>query len=366
MAKSIQGLQHILRAAGTAPSARGNHRRRPFWRWMRPLLGALLALVVALVSSGLVYQAIATAYDRQAFPPPGLLVDVGGYRLHVQVLGADTGGPTVLLDHAWGSTSAQWGWVHGDVARVARVVAYDRPGQGYSDAPPAPLDAHAFAHDLHAALTQAGVHGPYVVVGHSMGSLTARAFAAMYPDEVVGAVLVDPRYVGIEAQMQAVFPEHGPVTGEPTWTERWLPSLAARLGIMRLVDPLGMYVDQLPPPSAGAARAVLASTHHWTGALPDALLGEHAADMLVHGEQLGAKPVVVLSAGAADSDAFPDPARARFTALHAQMAAVLSTKGEHRVIAGADHYTIVTQPDYAQRVAAAIQDVISSSTHEEP
>jgi alpha-beta hydrolase superfamily lysophospholipase len=99
---------------------------------------------------------------------------------------------------------------------------------------------------------------------------------------------------------------------------------------------------------------------------PDALLGETAADMLVHGEQLGEKPVVVLSAGAADSDAFPDPARARFTALHAQMAAVLSTKGEHRVIAGADHYTIVTQPDYAHRVAAAIQDVISSSTPEEP
>jgi pimeloyl-ACP methyl ester carboxylesterase len=114
------------------------------------------------------------------------MVDVGGYRMHLNVAGQDERGPTVILDAGSQSASFQWGWVQPEVAKDARVVSYDRPGTGWSDAPPRSIDAAEFAEDLHEALSKAGVGEPYLVVGHAMGSLTARAFAGRYPEDVVG------------------------------------------------------------------------------------------------------------------------------------------------------------------------------------
>lgn len=355
MATSRTTTPRARRLARPARLRPGGRRIGP---WARRGLLVVLALLVGLSSAGVTYQTVAEARDRRAFPPPGRLVDVGGYRLHLDVAGEDRGGPTVLLDAAWGGMSAQWGWVQPEVARFARVVAYDRPGQGYSETPPAPLDARAFAADLHEALAALGVRGPYVPVGHSMGGLTARAFAALYPGEIAGVVLVDARDLGIAAHTREVFPEQGPVSAAPTLAERLVPPLLARLGIMRLTGPLGEYVAQLPPPAAGRARAALASTRHWQGAIPDALLGESAAELLARDEHLAGKPVVVLSAGAPDPSAFPGPSRARFTALHTRLAGTLSERGEHRVVAGADHYTIVTQQEYATAVTGAIRQVL--------
>src|SRR3712207_725365 len=80
-------------------------------RWTRRLLLGLLAVAIALIGAGLLFQSVAEARDRRRFPPPGRLVDVGGYRLHLQVLGAEQGAPTVLLDSAWASAAPQWGWL---------------------------------------------------------------------------------------------------------------------------------------------------------------------------------------------------------------------------------------------------------------
>ena len=69
------------------------------------LLGLLITLVV-LAGGGATYQAIATARDAQAFPSPGQMVDVGGYKLHLQCVGE--GSPTVILEAAWGASSVNW------------------------------------------------------------------------------------------------------------------------------------------------------------------------------------------------------------------------------------------------------------------
>ena len=44
---------------------------------------------------------------------------------------------------------------------------------------------------LHALLTAANEAGPYVLVGASWGGLIAKLYAATYPDQVAGLVLVD-------------------------------------------------------------------------------------------------------------------------------------------------------------------------------
>jgi pimeloyl-ACP methyl ester carboxylesterase len=327
---------------------------------MRRLLLALLAVTTTLIVTGLISQAMAEARDRRVFPAPGRLIDVGDYRLHLQATGTNGEAPVVLLDSAFASATPQWGWIQPELAREMRVVSIDRPGMGHSDPAPGSVDARPYVEDLHAALQQIGSIGPYVLVAHSMGSLTTRAFAMRYPDEVAGMVLVDPRDLDIVTFSREIVGDPSVTSAAPSWSERWLPRLAARLGIMRQVDMLGEYVDQLPAESSGAARAMMASTRFWDSFIPDALLGESAVALLGMSEQHGDVPLIVLSAGEPNS-AFPGAARTRFTALHARMAASLSAHGEHRVVTHANHYTIVTGPEYAAAVVAAVRDVAAAA-----
>jgi len=116
-------------------------------------------------------------------------VDVGGYRLHIHSTG--NGGPTVILDAGLTGWSLDWSWVQPEVAKFTRVCSYDRAGYGWSDVGPTPRDSRQIVRELHALLTNAGVPGPYVLVGHSFGGYNVRLFAHEYPGETAGIVLVD-------------------------------------------------------------------------------------------------------------------------------------------------------------------------------
>jgi pimeloyl-ACP methyl ester carboxylesterase len=124
--------------------------------------------------------------------PPGRLVDIGGYRLHVLALG--TGAPVVVFDAALGGSSISWTFVQPRVAEFGRTVAYDRAGFGWSDAGPLPRTAGRAADELHALLTRAGEGPRFILVGHSFGGLVMRIFAARYKNDVAGIVLVDPAH----------------------------------------------------------------------------------------------------------------------------------------------------------------------------
>ncbi|HSK86477.1 MAG TPA: alpha/beta hydrolase [Rubrobacter sp.] len=330
-------------------------------KWTKRTILRLLSLVVLLAGSGAAYQTIASASDQRTFPPPGRLVDVGGYRLHLDVMGEDRGGPTVILDSGSQSASFQWGWVQPRVADLAHVVAYDRPGTGWSDAPPGPTDARELADDLHDALEGVGAEGPYVVVGHSMGSLTARAFAARYPEEVAGAVLIDPRNLSLGEDFPEDFPDGTP--SDPPLFLRAM-SIAGYLGIMRFTDPLGEYADQMPRAQAAEATAYSASNKLFGGMWEDVLLAESAVPDIREGHYLEGKPVVVVSAGKEDGS-FSGDKRARFTETHSEMAESLSPNGEHRIVGGADHLSIVTNQRHAEAVSGAVEDVVEQGRTEQ-
>lgn len=121
--------------------------------------------------------------------PPGTMVDVDGYRLHVLSKGAGT--PTVLIESGLAGGAMVWGRVQPALAEQVRVVSYDRAGYGWSDAGPRERTIEQMVTTLHTMLSKAGIGGPYVLVGHSFGGLIMRLFASRYPQEVVGLVLVD-------------------------------------------------------------------------------------------------------------------------------------------------------------------------------
>jgi pimeloyl-ACP methyl ester carboxylesterase len=327
-------------------------------KWTKRAILGFLTLVVLLAASGAAYQAIASARDQRNVPPPGQLVDVGAYRLHLNTMGEYKGGPTVILDSGSLSASFQWGWVQPKIAEFTQVVAYDRPGTGWSDPPPEPMNARELADDLHEALDVVGAQGPYVVVGHSMGSLTARAFAARYPENVSGAVLVEPRNLSLAEDFPEQYPDGVPTSGPPL--ELRLMSVAGHLGLMRLADPLGVgeYAEQLPPQQAAEAKAYSASNKLHKGMWPDVLLAESAVPDIRERGLLGEKPLVILSAG--QDEGLSEGEHTRVTNTHREMAGSISSEGEHRIIEGADHSSIVTERQHAQDVAHTVQEVVDA------
>lgn len=122
--------------------------------------------------------------------PPGLLVDIGGYRVHVNCMG--TRSPSVAI--AGGGFSFDWALVQPEVAKFATVCTYDPSGTAWSDQGPA-LDCRGRVDELRNAMRATQVKAPYVLVGLSIGACVARLFAAEYPAEVVGMVIVDHAFL---------------------------------------------------------------------------------------------------------------------------------------------------------------------------
>jgi pimeloyl-ACP methyl ester carboxylesterase len=184
-------------------------------RWLLyPVIG--LATVAAL---GSLVESVSLARDRGRYAMTGALYDVGGHQLHLTCTG--NGGPTVVLENGLSEISPLWSAVTAQIARSTRVCAYDRAGQGWSDDATGPQDGIEVATDLHALLSRAGEHGPYVLAGHSSGGTLAMTYAARYPAQVAGLVLLDsssphqftdqPDFPGTYAMMRRLLPVMPPL-----------------------------------------------------------------------------------------------------------------------------------------------------------
>lgn len=164
--------------------------------------------------------------------PPGRLIDVGGFKLHLHCAGAGT--PAVVFDAALGGSSVSWTLVQPEVARVTRACVYDRAGFGWSEIGPLPRTAGRVADELRVLLDRGEVPPPFVLVGHSFGGLVMRVFAHRYREDVSALVLVDPAH-----------PEDWvePAPKEQVKIDRGVEmcaygATAARLGIARIVAAL--------------------------------------------------------------------------------------------------------------------------------
>ena len=217
-------------------------------------------------------------------------MDLDGRRIHLLVMGKETGRPTILLEAGIASFSSNWAWVQSELAATTRVVAYDRAGLGWSDPASEPQDAQQSAADLHAALQRAGISGPYVVAGHSYGGLVVRAFTDLYPHEVVGMVLVDASHPDQWAHIPA---SKG---GRTTAFANRITGILARLGVVRLFDLNSPLVDGLPERQAAEMKAILARPQAWVTSSGILSIWETRTRSIINGaHSLGDLPLVVLS-----------------------------------------------------------------------
>lgn len=167
------------------------------------------ATIIALAGYGASCQYFQTQADSEKFSPIGKLIDIGGYCLHMIDSASDDCGYddpedfkkvaqvaqnskyTVVMDAGFGCASLDWSLVQPEVAQFVRVITYDRAGYGWSDASPFERTSRNIVLELHRMLQAARVPGPYILVGHSFGGCNMQIFAAHYPQEVAGLILVD-------------------------------------------------------------------------------------------------------------------------------------------------------------------------------
>lgn len=303
--------------------------------------------------------------------PPGTLVDVGGYRLFLRCSGE--GGPTVILESGAGGFSPTWALVQPEIARFARVCAYDRAGYGRSDAPPAhePRTADRAVHDLHALLEHAGIAPPYVLVGHSLGGFHVRLFASRYPAEVAGVVLVDADH-------------------EDEWTERFPPEhrkglrlVTRMMGVMAALSHTGLpqllvrlrapdAIRKLPPEARdevlrfgfrpGTLRAIRDEFRS---------LEESARQVREEAGSLDSLPLRVLRAGKPGPMApgvSPEVAReiGELAAAAQEELARLSTRGRLITAGESGHEIHIDEPGLVVQAVREVVDIVRQERGERP
>jgi pimeloyl-ACP methyl ester carboxylesterase len=164
---------------------RGEHSQAR--RWKEGIILWPVAFFCITVGAVATFNAIALYYYRH--PPPGNMYRVNGHLMRMQCMG--WGSPTIVLEAGGGNDGMTWVGIQPKLALHTQVCSYDRAGTGWSDSGPSPRDADHVATDLHGLLASAHIHTPVVLMGHSMGGLFIRDYAAHYPAEVAGLVFED-------------------------------------------------------------------------------------------------------------------------------------------------------------------------------
>ena len=100
--------------------------------------------------------------------------------------------PVIIFENGMGMGIGNWNTVIDQLAEMAPVLAYDRAGVEKSDKTYEMPTPQRTAGNLKAILNKLNIPPPYIIVGHSMGGVYARAFAGHYPSEIAGLVFVDP------------------------------------------------------------------------------------------------------------------------------------------------------------------------------
>jgi len=228
-----------------------SHVPRWLFRTRRALVVSALLALALVAFGGLVYEAYADAAATREYPPPGMLVDVGGRRLHLICIG--NGSPTVLFEPSGFGNATSGVRARERISSRTRVCSYDRIGMGWSDPGPASVSAADLANDLAVLQDRANLGSPMVIVASSIGGLTAETFARRYPERVAGLVFLD---AASSAGLQRASGWLGSLKAIAC-----VASFSARFGTIRLLDPF-----RLGRESSDAARrsaAVTYSPRHW-------------------------------------------------------------------------------------------------------
>ena len=340
----------------------------------------LIAFPLALLCCVLLYTPLTSAQSDTAkapFPPPGRLIDIGGWRLHLNCTGeARASQPTVILESGLGDFSVEWSLVQPSVAKFARVCSYDRAGDGWSELGPHPRTLRQIVYELRTLLDKAGIKPPFVFVGHSYGGWLTRLYAYTYPAEVAGMVLVE---VGVDNPLR-MMPDGKLIRSSDLVKGETIPAVKTS-GPLRVSDippealkqmragaeALARYPNEPPrdklPADAKRMRAwTLAQLGHIAAGVNPFESEELASLRELQAKSkhpLGDMPLIVLTRGVSeqegpDSKSMEEEHRRDHTVM-----AMLSSKGKLIVAIRSGHHVQLEEPEL---VINSIREVLSSAS----
>jgi len=232
------------------------------------------------------------------------------------------------------------------------VCAYDRAGYGWSDYNPAPRTLAQQVHELHSLLTGANEQGPYLLVAHSYGARVDRVFAATYPDEVAGMVLMDPGILYDDPRYPAETQSDLKSDNNMIRAGHWL----SPFGLVRLLQPvMGNPTFDLPQEAQLINASFSARSSYWqslndqTSVLSGAFEEEHQVTTL------GEIPLLVLISTEPE-----DATHKVWTQANIEMSAI-SAQGRYRLVPGATHFSLVYRQKDAQICAGGILEVMQAA-----
>jgi len=321
-------------------------------RWLKYALGGIAGSIVLLAIIGAVYESIGSSLDRRIASMPGRLVDVGGYKMHLDCIGEDL--PAVILESGLGDSWLSWYKVQPAISKFARVCSYDRAGPGFSDPRPEASDSRNVAHNLRSLLRAAGVNPPYVLVGHSIGGIHVRVYQSLYPNDVIGMVLVDSSHPDMVKRL-------------PREVVKRLSPPFAMLDLMALTAPVGLprwmgVCTSGPPEIAAMQRSFECRGQNYKAIEAEFRAIDPTTSEGRQAGSVGAIPLVVLSedpnVGPARGVLPPDLNRqygVQWAQLQEELAR-LSSYGGRVVATGSGHYVHQDRPDL---VIAAVEKIVS-------
>ena len=309
---------------------------------MRVLQSALSAIALFIASTTPGAIADANFYD---VPPPGQLVDLGGYRLHIHCEGM--GSPTVVFDAGLGDWSTHWTAVQNLLKSDTRVCSYDRAGYGWSDPGPRPRDSQRIVTELHSLLEKAEIAPPYLLVGHSFGGLNMRLFASTFTGEVSGLVLVEASHPE-SLPYQRDDDGKTPATSQPNQ--------------MMVVYPTEPEMLHVPPEAESAINdSLLQTKSRMTSRGEYRALGSSVLE-LQHAQSFGDLPLTVLSRGKREWP-YGSEGDLKEKKWHSQQMEMvkLSSLGHFIVAENSGHHIHLDQPEL---VAGVVRDMLTEERRE--
>jgi pimeloyl-ACP methyl ester carboxylesterase len=218
-------------------------------------------LLLALTST---YQLLACWQENQQ-SPPGQMIDVGGFSLHLLTQGEITQRPTIVLDHSLGGVEGYF--LLDRLSQLGRVCIYDRAGYGWSQPSPHRRTSEHIVAELDQLLTNAHIAPPYILIGDSFGGYNMRLYADRFPAKVAGLILTD----GLHESGMLTMPL--PLRAlQYFFISGFLMAIGgSSLGIIRSLRAIGLF-ELLKPElrrfsklaNAQAQRSFCRPTHWWT------------------------------------------------------------------------------------------------------
>ncbi len=337
---------------------------RPYKAWRRVGERIVLSLAIVLavcVAGSSLFNAIALHRFWSSHPPAGKEIVVQQHGMHLDCSGS--GSPTLVLDAGLGNSSLIWTDLQPKLAETTQVCSYDRAGFGWSEPRSIRQDADAIASELHQLLTVAGVTGPIVLMGHSIGGLYIRDFAAHYPAQVAGLIFIDSSSP-LQDKNPAFVAAAGPGGSGPP---AWLLHLAMVAGVPRLI---GMCSGGKRD-SGYATRKLQAEDicrMHYSSFAMELSDFDLSGEQTLHAGPFGKLPILVFSHDPEKSlsgghNTAADIARQGAWTDMQEKLKELSTNSRRIVAAGSTHYIPLDRPELLQReVSLFIEQIRKGSS----